>query len=40
MQKIDKGKAKLGKYLSGVAKDNEQEFFNYSKNKRNPSDRI
>lgn len=38
MQKIDKGKPELGKPLSGVAEDNEQEFFNYSRNTRNSND--
>lgn len=40
MQKIAEEKLKLGKSLSGVAEDNEQEFFNYSRNKRNPNDMI
>lgn len=40
MEKIDKEKPKLGKSLSGVAEDNEQEFFNYSRNTRNSNDGI
>lgn len=38
MQKTGKGSLKLGKSLSGIAEDNENEFFNYSKNKRDPND--
>lgn len=38
MQEIDKGKPKVGKSLSGVAEDNQQEFLNHSRNKRNPND--